>query len=221
MKTLFMVLGLAMVWVSAVLGSAQAQTTSPPDQPAHSGNSAGQEAKQAAEMSLEDLANVEVYSASKHMESASDAPASVSVVTANEIQKYGYRTLADILRSVPGFYITYDRNYSFIGVRGFGRLGDWNSRILLMVDGHRLNTNVIGQAMLGTEFPVDVNLIQRVEIARGPSSSLYGSNAFFAVINVITRKASDLKGWEFSFEPGASRPTKGAPAMEAAIGELR
>ena len=213
MKILSTVLGLA-IWATALPSPAQSQNTSAPDQPASASstnpeNRAGQEAKQATEMSLEDLANVEVYSASKHMESASDAPASVSVVTANEIQRYGYRTLADILRSVPGFYITYDRNYSFIGVRGFGRLGDWNSRILLMVDGHRLNTNIIGQAMLGTEFPVDVNLIERVEIVRGPSSSLYGSNAFFAVINVITRKASGLNGWEISFEPGSFETYKG------------
>jgi iron complex outermembrane receptor protein len=106
------------------------------------------------------------------MQSASDAPASVTVITADEIQKYGYRTLADILQSVRGFYITSDRLYSYVGVRGFGRLGDWNSRILLLVDGHRVNNNVDGHGMLGTEFLVDVDLIERVEVIRGPSSSL-------------------------------------------------
>jgi outer membrane receptor for ferrienterochelin and colicin len=72
--------------------------------------------------SLADLANIQVYSASKHLENASDAPSSVTVVTADQIQKYGFRTLADILQSVRDFYITYDRDYSFVGVRGFGRL---------------------------------------------------------------------------------------------------
>ena len=110
--------------------------------------------------SLEELGSIQVYGASKHLQSASDAPASVSIVTADEIQKYGYRTLADILESVRGFYITYDRDYTFIGVRGFGRLGDWNSRILLLVDGHRINNNIDGQAMIGTEFLVDVDLIE-------------------------------------------------------------
>src|SRR5271169_4445429 len=90
---------------------------------------AQQEPKNLGEASLEELGNIQVYSASKHMQSASDAPSSVTVVTADEIQKYGYRNLADILESVRGFYITYDRDYSFIGVRGFGRLGDWNPRI--------------------------------------------------------------------------------------------
>jgi len=149
-------------------------------------------------MSLEDLLNVRVYAASKHLENVNDAPSSVTIVTAEEIQEYGYRTLADILESVRGFYVTYDRYFSYVGVRGFGRLGDWNSRVLLLIDGNRINDNVLGQALLGTEFPLDVDLIERVEIVRGPSSSLYGAEAFFAVINVITRKGADLHGPEVS-----------------------
>jgi outer membrane receptor for ferrienterochelin and colicin len=156
-----------------------------------------------SEASLEELTNIQVYSASKHLQNASDAPSSVTVVTADEIQKYGYRTLADILQSVRGFYVTSDRDYSFVGVRGFGRLGDSNNRILVLIDGHRINDNVFGEPYLGTEFLVDVDLIDRVEIIRGPSSSLYGADAFFAVINVITRKPPQLKGVELSFAPAS------------------
>ena len=156
-----------------------------------------------SEVSLEELSNIQVYSASKHMQSASEAPASVTVVTADEIQKYGYRTLADILQNTRGFYVTNDRDYSFVGVRGFGRLGDSNNRILVLIDGHRINDNVFGEPYLGTEFLVDVDLIERVEIIRGPSSSLYGADAFFAVINVITRKPPQLKGVELSFAPAS------------------
>src|SRR5713226_7740238 len=75
---------------------------------------AQQETKDLTEASLEDLANIQVYSASKHMQSVSEAPSSVTVITADEIQKYGYRTLADVLRGVGGFYITYDRDYSYL-----------------------------------------------------------------------------------------------------------
>jgi len=153
--------------------------------------------------SLEELANIQVYSASKHLQLASEAPSSVTVITGDEIQRYGYRTLADILRSVRGFYVTFDRRYSYLGVRGFGRLGDWNNRILVLIDGHRINNAEYDQALLGDEFPLDIDLIERVEIARGPGSSLYGSNAFFAVINVISRKPSQVKGLELSFEPGS------------------
>ena len=162
-----------------------------------------------ANASLEELMNIKVYTASKHVQDVREAPSSVTIITQDEIQKFGYRTLADLLRSVRGFYITSDRNYSFVGVRGFGRPGDWSSRILLLVDNHRINNNITGQAMLGTEFPVDVDLIERVEIVRGPSSSLYGNNAFFAVINVITRKSPQFKGWELSFEPGSFDTYKG------------
>ena len=84
-----------------------------------------------SKLNLEDLMNIEVYSASKRVQSSSDAPSSVTVITADEIQKYGYRSLADVLESVRGFYVTYDRDYSFVGVRGFGRLGDSNNRLLV------------------------------------------------------------------------------------------
>jgi outer membrane receptor for ferrienterochelin and colicins len=151
------------------------------------------------DMSLEQLSQMTVYSASKHEQSVSDAPSSVTVITADEIQRYGYRTLADILEAVRGFYITSDRYQSYVGVRGFGRLGDWNSRILLLVDGHRINSNVLGQAFVGLEFPVDIDLIRRIEIIRGPSSSLYGAEAFFAVINVITRTENQPRREEISF----------------------
>jgi len=164
------------------------------------------------ELSPEELMKIEVatvYSASKFEQKVTEAPSSVSIVTADEIKKYGYRTLADILRSLRSFYITYDRNYSYVGIRGFGRSGDYNSRILLLVDGHRLNDNLYNAALLGTEFVIDIDLIDRVEVIRGPGSSLYGNNAFFAVINVITRRGRDLKGVELSSEAGSFDTYKG------------
>jgi len=139
-----------------------------------------------------------VYGASKYEQKVTQAPSSVSIITSSDIRKYGYRTLADVLKSVRSFYITYDRNYSYVGVRGFGRPGDYNSRILLLIDGHRTNDNLYNQAFVGTEEILDVDLIDRVEVIRGPGSSLYGSNAFFAVINVITKSGKDLKGVEAS-----------------------
>lgn len=155
------------------------------------------------EKSLEELMNITVSTASKREQAASEAPASVSVITADEIRKYGYRTLADILRSVRSFYVGYDRNYSYMGFRGFSWPGDYNTRILLLLDGHRLNDNYYDQGMIGTEFPVDVDLIEKIEVIRGPGSSLYGSNAFFAVINVITKRGRDLDGIETAVSAGS------------------
>ncbi len=150
-----------------------------------------------------------VYSASKFDQKVTEAPASISIVTASDIKMYGYRSLSDIIQSVPGFFTTYDRNYAYIGVRGFGRPGDYNSRVLLLVDGARLNDSVYNTAPIGTDFPVDVDLIERVEFIRGPGSSLYGANAFFAVINVITKRGRDLKGIELASEAGSFDTYKG------------
>src|SRR5438128_11647594 len=180
---------------------------------------AQQQTQDLGEASLEELANITVYTASRHIQKVTDAPSSVTVITRDEIQKYGYRTLADILRSVRGFDITYDRNFTYAGVRGINRPETYNSRVLLLIDGHRINNNIYEQAMLGTEFPLDVDLIERVEVVRGPSSSLYGTSAFFAVINVITRKAEQLNGWELSFEPASFETYKGGVRMAANTGE--
>lgn len=174
----------------------------------------GQESQQPdlSGMSIEDLAKLKVdavYGASKFLQKAADAPASVTVITAEKIQKYGYRTLADILLSVPGFYVIYDRNYTYVGVRGLSRPGDYNARILFLLDGHRVNDNIFGSAFVGTECPVDVDLIERIEIVRGPSSSVYGTGAFVAVINVITKRGRDLASAEVSAEAGSWNSYKG------------
>src|SRR5256712_11596158 len=144
-----------------------------------------------------------VFGASKYEQKPSEAPASVSLVTNEEIRKFGYRTLSEILRSVRGFFTTYDRNYSYIGVRGFDRPGDYDTRVLLLLDGHRINDNIYDQASIGTEAFIDVAAIERIEIIRGPSSSLYGTNAFLAVINVISKSGRNLKGTEIAATGGS------------------
>ena len=161
------------------------------------------------EMSLEDLMNANVYSASRFEQKISEAPASITIITASEIQKYGYRTLADILKSVRGLLITNDRNYSNLGTRGFSSAGGYNHNFLLLVDGIRINDNIFDSAMIGQEFPVDVDLIDRVEIIRGPSSLLYGANALFGVINVITRKGREVGHPELSGAIGSLETYKG------------
>jgi len=157
-------------------------------------------------MTVEQLMNVEiatVFGASRYEQEVTDAPSAVSIITSDEIGKYGYRTLADILRGVRGLFVTYDRNYASLGIRGFSRPGDLNTRVLLLVDGRRINDNIYESAPIGTEFPIDVDLIERIEVIRGPGSSLYGTNAFFGVINVITKRGGDLSGVELSGTAGS------------------
>jgi len=156
------------------------------------GTLVAQSSQDIANASIEELMKIKVYSASRHEQNAGEAPSAVTVITRDQIQKYGFRTLADVLRSVRGFFVKYDRNYSYLGARGFGRPGDYNTRILLLIDGHRINDNVYDQAPIGTEFPLDIDLIDRIEVVRGPVSSLYGANAFFGVISVFTRKPDTM-----------------------------
>jgi outer membrane receptor protein involved in Fe transport len=170
-----------------------------------------------SDLSLEDLMKLDagqVFGASERLQPVTEAPASVSFITAEEIARHGYRTLADILRSVRGMYVTDDRNFSLIGTRGFGKPGDYNSRVLLLVNGHRVNDNVFGQAEIGAEFGLDPAMFERVEIIRGPASSLYGDSAFFAVVNVITRTGASLGGGSIAIETG----TLGSQLARAAVG---
>ncbi len=106
------------------------------------------------QMSLEQLMQVqvpEVESASKFEQKVTEAPAEATVITSEEIKKYGWRTLGELLATVPGFYVFNDRNYDYVGVSGIN-LGDANNRILVMVNGHRINNDLNDSAAVDTSF---------------------------------------------------------------------
>lgn len=156
-----------------------------------------------AEQTLESLLAMRVdtvSAAAKREQLVTEAPSSVTVITAEQIAAYGWRTMGEVLRAVRGFHVTYDRNYTYLGARGFGRPSDYNNRVLVLVNGHRLNDNVYDATGLGTDFPIDLQLVRRIEVIRGPGSALYGTSAFFAVIDVITRQGGELGGGEASLE---------------------
>jgi outer membrane receptor protein involved in Fe transport len=151
------------------------------------------------EMSLEDLMGIQVKtvaSASRRTQDISDAPASVTIITGEQIRRYGYRTLSEVLGSVMGFNVTYDRNYYYLGVRGIGLPGDYNSRILLMIDGHRFNEPANDSFFTGPGLGIDMNDVKKIEIVRGPASALYGQNAMLATVNIITKGPEDGSGEE-------------------------
>lgn len=141
-------------------------------------------------LSLEDLLDVTIVTASRREQRAADAPASVTVLTSDDIAAFGWRSLAEALRTVPGLQATDDRNYLAVGARGFAVPGDYSNRVLVLVDGHRVNDPIYHSSDLQEYFPVPVGMIDRIEVVRGPGSTLYGSDALFAVINVITRDGS-------------------------------
>lgn len=188
-------IAILLLWTAQLI-PAVAQSAPDPASPA---------APELADFGLEDLLELriaKVYSASKYEQFVTQAPAAVTLVTADEIKQYGHRSLADVLQSVRGMYVSTDRNYSYVGVRGFSPPGDYNSRILLLVDGHATNDSLYDAALIGTEGLIDIDLVERVEVIRGPSSSIYGKSAFFGVINVITRQSGDIDGVEVSATGG-------------------
>jgi len=148
---------------------------------------------QLADLPLDDLLNLQVTGASRIPQRRSEAAGSVTVITAAEIKALGYRTLADALRTVRGLNVVYDRSYSYLGVRGFFAPGDYNTRVLLLIDGNRVNENLYDMAFIGTEAPIDIDLVERIEFIPGQGSPVYGANAFFGVVNVVTRPISEQR----------------------------
>jgi outer membrane receptor protein involved in Fe transport len=152
---------------------------------------------------LEELMQLRVVTAaSRFAQPISDAPSAAAVLTAADIRTFGWRTLADALASLPGLYVSNDRNYAYLGARGFLRPGDYNSRFLLLVDGVCVNDTVYDQALIGTEGLLDMDMVKRIEFVPGPGSAVYGSSALFGIINVITRDGSGLPGVQGAFGAG-------------------
>ena len=155
------------------------------------------------EMSLDQLVNVEVVSASRFKQKSSEAPSAVEVITAEEIRSYGWRTVGDAVNAMRGLYVRNDRNYSYLGNRGFSKLGDYNSRVLFMIDGRRMNDAVFDQSFLSEDFLLDMNLIERIEYIPGSGSAVYGANALLGVFNVVTKKGKSVDGLRVSGEAGS------------------
>lgn len=129
----------------------------------------------------------EVTAASRVTESVEDAPASVSIISYQELKAMAYPTIAEALRGIRGLYLSDDRSYVTVGVRGFSRPGDYGNRILVTLDGQPMNDNYIWSSYVGFDGRVDIDDIERIEVVRGPGSVLYGTSAFFGVINLVTR----------------------------------
>ncbi len=145
----------------------------------------------------------EVTAASRQTQLVEDAPASVSIISAEEIRAFGYQTLYEALGGTRGIYQSNDRVYEYLGVRGFSRTGDYGNRLLSTYDGHSLNDDQLGASYVGTDLMPDLADVERIEVVRGPGSALYGSNAFFGVVNVVTRERESTRPSHVSVAAGA------------------
>ena len=179
---------------------------------------AAQSNVQGIDAGLDSLLNTRIDAASKYSQTSAEAPASVTIVTGEEIRRHGYRNLGEVLESVRGFYVSNDRNYPSIGTRGFSRPSDYNNRILLLIDGHSVNEAVWGGAPGGTDLPINLRAIERIEVVRGPGSALYGSSAMFGVINIVTKTGVALDGIVVGASGGSAHLRQADLAAGRAIG---
>ncbi|MFV1984137.1 MAG: TonB-dependent receptor plug domain-containing protein [Thiohalomonadales bacterium] len=144
------------------------------------------------DLPLEELMNVQIYTAGKTSEKIKNIPASVVLITRKDIERYGYTTLTDVLENTPGLY----NIYSYAGVSGnFGVRGFWNpnsqnSNVAILVNGvSQVYDNDRTHPLDKINVPVES--IDRIEVIRGPMAVLYGNGAAFGVINIITNDISD------------------------------
>lgn len=159
--------------------------------------------------------------ASKHDEDLAGAPGAAVVRTGGEIRAQGWRTLGEVLESMPGVHLRYDGVYSYAGLRGATRPGDYSSHLLVLVDGVRVNDALYESPPIDRDFPVDVTLIDRVEFIPGPGSALYGSSAVAGVVNVVTRQPSQLPGAQFALGIGSQRARRATATWGGSAGDTR
>lgn len=157
---------------------------------------------------FEQLLETEVVGASQFSQQLTDAPSAVSVVTAEEIRRFGYRTLAEILNNMRGLNVGFDGIYYFPGGRGYGTPGEYAGRVMLRIDGQPVADNIFNQIYLGEDGLLDTELIDRVEYAPGPGAALYGNNALLGVINVVTLRGRDLNGSQVAMTTGSNQDRK-------------
>ncbi len=152
------------------------------------------------EMTIEELMNVEVITASNRMQKLVEAPATIYVTTEEDIRQYGYRDLKDVLQNLPG--IEYASAHSNLqgGQRGFAE--NW-SKTKILIDGRQMNKLWSGECYIASQYTL--NNVKQIEIIQGPASALYGADAFTGVINIITKSSTNTEEFsDLSFSLGSA-----------------
>lgn len=168
-----------------------------------SGAALGQGGAPADELDLLAQENL-VYSAARYTQTLAETPANVSIISRDDIRRYAYRSVSDALKSLPGVYDATSQ-WPALGVSGFAVPGDFNSRILYLVNGMPVYEPTYGGFFL--EY-LDIDSIERIEFVKGAGSALYGSGAVLGIVNLITHSGKDAGGSTAALEVASHQSSK-------------
>lgn len=170
------------LWISLWVLAVAAAHSDPPSTP-----------QDLTQLSIEELMQVEVVTASKKAQPVRDVPASVYVITADDIHRMGATSIPEVLRLVPGVHVgIIDANKWAVAVRGFN--GRYSNKLLVLIDGRSIYTPFFSGVYWDAQPPLFMQDIERIEVIRGPGAALWGANAVNGVINIITKSAKDTQG---------------------------
>lgn len=160
-----------------------------------------------------------VYAASRREEPVSQAPASVTIITHDDIVKYGYRSIGQALASVAGVYLSDDGGYTVtIATRGIGVPGPTNLRTMFLMNGLPV-VDKYWSSFISDLTPDMLEAIDHIEVIKGPGSAMFGSNALIMVINIVTRKGSSVNGLTLAADGGSPGTARGVFTYGTAVGK--
>jgi len=169
-----------------------------------------------ADLSLEELMNIEVYSAAKKTQKLSDSAAAAYVLTQEDIRRSGVTNVPEALRLVPGVEVAHiDSNKWAISIRGFN--DRFANKLLVLIDGRSVYTPLFAGVYWDVQDLV-LEDIDRIEVIRGPGGTLWGANAVNGVINILTKKAKDTQGVLMTAGVGTEERGFGTARYGAKIG---
>jgi iron complex outermembrane receptor protein len=145
-----------------------------------------------------------VFAASRYVQTIAETPANVSVLTREDINRFGWRSIYEALATLPGFYNAASQ-WPALGLRGIAIPGDFGSRILFMVNGMPIYEPSYGGFFI--EY-LDMDTIDRIEVVQGTGSALYGSGAVLGIVNLITLNGHDAPGAKVALEAASGRGAK-------------
>ena len=175
-------------------------------------------AQELKDLSLEQLLNLEVMTASRFPQPLTAAPATLFVLTHRDIRTLGATSVVDLLRNVPGLDImtAWDTEIE-VGARGLNTFQ--NAKLLVLLDGHRVNDDFSG-AVRWKELPVLLEDIERVEVSLSPNSALYGANAFSGIVQIFTKPASRRGGMRLGAQAGNKQDRGYSASYGGSLGKL-